>query len=106
MILGAIYTSQTADSVLDLSRRHEFATKAVKHCVRKHPILRAVIINGSAEKPSFDFSKTLDLYRHIKMRDLNNDLPEDERIEQMLTTLSNEQFLSVDRHPPWKVGVC
>ena len=89
--------------MLDLSRGYEFATKALKHCIKKHPILSAVVVNGSAERPSFGLLKTLDLSRHIDIRNLDNDLPEDERIEQILTTVSNEQFLSVDRHPPWKL---
>lgn len=62
-----------------------------------------MIVNGSAEKPSFGLLKTLDLSRHIELRDLDNDLPEDKRIENFLETVSDEQFLSVDRHPPWKV---
>jgi hypothetical protein len=103
LIVGAIYTSQTANGLLDLSRGPELAAEALKHCVRKHPILSAVIVNGSAEKPSFDVSKPLDLSKHIELRGLNNDLPEDKRIEQILATVSNERFLSVDRHPPWKV---
>jgi len=103
LIVGAIYTSQTANSVLDLSRGHKIATKALKHCIRKHPILSAVIVNGSAEKPSFGLLETLDLSRHIEMRDLDNNLPEDKRIEQILATVSDEEFLSVDRRPPWKV---
>lgn len=105
MTIGAIYTSQTANDLLDLSRGPEVAAEALKHCVRKHPILSAVIVNGSAEKPSFDVSKPLDLSKHIETRDLDNNLPEDERIEQILATLSNERFLSVDRHPPWKVVI-
>jgi hypothetical protein len=103
LAIGAIYTSQTAHGVLDLSSGPEFAAEALKHCIRKHPILSAVIINGSAEKPSFDVSNPLDLFKHIELRDLNNDLPEDKRVEQILATVSNERFLSVDRHPPWKV---
>lgn len=103
LVVGAIYTSQTANSVLDLSRGHEFATKALKHCIKKHPILSAVIVNGSAERPSFGLLETLDLSRHIDIRDLDNDLPEGKRIEQILATVSNEKFPSVDQHPPWKI---
>jgi len=103
LIAGAVYKPQTANGVLDLSRGHEFATKALKHCIKKNPILSAVIVNGSAERPSFGLLETLELSRHIDIRDLDNDLPEDKRIEQILTTVSNEQFLSVDRRPPWKV---
>jgi hypothetical protein len=105
LIVGAIYTSQTANGILDLSRGHEVAAKALKHCIRKHPILSAVIVNGSAEKPSFGLLETLDLSRHIEMRNLDNSVPEHERIEQILATVSDEEFLSVDQHPPWKVVI-
>lgn len=62
-----------------------------------------MIVNGSAEKPSFGLLETLDLSRHIDIRDLDKELPEDKGIEQILTTVSNEQFQSDDRRPPCKV---
>lgn len=103
LIVGAVYTSQKANGVLDLSRGQESVTKALAHCIKKHPILSAVIVNGNNEKPRFDLLETLDLSKHTDIREFGSDLSEHERIEQILATVSDEQFLSVDQHPPWKV---
>jgi len=73
------------------------------HCINKHPILSAVIVDGHTEKPSFALLDKLDLSRHIDIRNSGSDLLEHEHIEQILTTVSDEHFSSVDEHPPWKV---
>jgi hypothetical protein len=89
--------------VLDLSRGQESITKALSHCVMKHPILSAVIVDGHTEKPTFALLDKLDLSRHVDIRVSGSDLPEHERIEQILAVVSDEQFPLVDEHPSWKI---
>ena len=103
LIVGASYTSNTANGVLDFSRDSDSVTKALTLCIKKYPILSAVIVDGDTEKPHFGLLETLDLSRHISIRDIGSDLPEHERIEQILSAVSDEPFLAVDQHPPWKV---
>ena len=103
LVVGAIYASKGTETLLDPSRGHDSITKALTHCIKNHPVLSAVIVNGDTEKPSFDLLETLDLSHHIDTRDFGSDLPEGERIEQLLSVVSDEQFSLVDEHPPWKV---
>jgi hypothetical protein len=86
--------------MLGLSSGWEAAAKTLERCVKDHPILRAVILDGNTEEPSFALSEALDLSRHIDVRDYGSDRPEHERIEQILSVVSDEQVPSVDEHPP------
>jgi hypothetical protein len=103
LISGAVYTSETSDNVLDVSRGQGPCLRALGRCIEEHPILSAVIIGGDSEKPNFALLETLDLSKHIVLRDLDVGSSEDERIQELLAEVSDEQFLSVDQVPPWKV---
>lgn len=71
--------------------------------MQQHPILGAVIVDGSSEKPGLAVLETLDLSKHIDVRQFGTQWPEEQRIEKLLTEVSDEQFESVDELPPWKV---
>lgn len=103
LISGAIYTSDAPNAVIDLSSGRESFTKALTHCIKKHPILSAVIIGGNTEKPSFALLKKSDVPRHLEIRDYGSLTYDDDRIAEILEAVSDEQFLHVDEHPPWKV---
>lgn len=104
LISGAIYTSTTSDEGFDLSSDRELFIKALTRCIKKHPILSAVIVDGNTETPSFALLETLDLSKHMAMYNFSRGLSEEnEGIEDILADASDEQFPSVDKDPPWKV---
>jgi hypothetical protein len=100
LIVGAVY------SALQISRGSPgegLFVNALRRCVEDHPILSVVIVDSNTEKPSFAKLERVDLSQHIDIRDFGSDLSEDERIEEILAEVSDEQFSSVDQIPPWKV---
>jgi hypothetical protein len=100
LIVGAVY------SALDISPGlpgERLFINALKRCVEDHPVLSAVIVDGNTEKPSFAKLQRLDLSQHIDIGDFGSTLSENQRIEEILAEVSDEQFPSVDQIPPWKV---
>jgi hypothetical protein len=78
-------------------------TAALRHCIDRHPILSSVIVGGDGERPEFATPKKLDLSKHVQIRHRDESLTEDSVIEKLLAEVSDEQFLSVDETPPWKL---
>lgn len=99
LIVGAIYKQEMTRLIFNQLQ----LIAALKHCVEQHPILGAVITDGSSEKPGLALLETIYLEDHIDMRGFREQATEDQRIEALLAEISDEQFASVDKIPPWKV---
>lgn len=98
--MGAEYTSEAANDVLDLSLgAGQVFVAALRHCVKRHPILSSVITGSSTETPGFATPKKLDLSKHLEIRDNVEDLSE----AHILAEVSDQQFSAADKIPPWKV---
>ena len=103
LVVGAVYTSKSAHSTLDLSNVTGSLTATVRHCIDRHPILSSVIVGGDGEVPEFATPKKLDLPKHVQIRHRDESLAEDSLLENLLAEVSDEQFSSVDSTPPWKL---
>lgn len=102
LVVGAVYTSSAADSILNVRHGKVRFVTALKNCVQEHPILSTVITDGATETPGFATTTILDLEKHIEIREFV-DSSEDVSIEKALAQVSDEQFSSVESIPPWKV---
>jgi hypothetical protein len=103
LVVGAVYTSETSNNTLDLSNGIGPVTAALRRCIDRHPILSSVIVGGDGELPEFATPKKLDISKHVEIRHRDESLIEDSLIEKVLAEVSDEQFLSVDSTPPWKL---
>lgn len=102
MVVGGVYTSNTTNDLLNLKDSKRPFVAALRLCIKEHPILSTVIIGGDTESPELATPKTLDLNKHIELRN-SSDLPEDKQIERHLEAVSDDQFSSLHTTPPWKV---
>lgn len=100
--MGGIYTSNTNHDLLSLKDGKRPFIAALRTCILEHPILSTVILGAKTESPEFATPKTLDLEKHIQIRD-SYDLAEDSNIERILGEISDEEFTAVHTTPPWKV---
>lgn len=107
LVIGGVY-SLTIRSDVDVV--HDAFRKALKHAIRRHPILSATIAGEHGESPIFTRPSKLDLSNHINILDpqelttrAHDTTDETDLIKLAVKHANDQTFESCAYVPPWRV---